>query len=294
MEDVILESFPFDGMDVLNEESGQFESDRLYSANIFAKYFKKFLSNGVYFGEYNNYEESSMKVSLDGGMNIKVAPGAGLIEGVDFDNVEERIFTLDRPESGTRIDRVVVQLDNSLDVRAIKLLIKQGNGTTPAELQRDANIYELCIAEITASSSSNLTENNIIDKRLNKDLCGIVNSLISIDGEELYQKFQAYIDTVTEELVRKDQDIVFKGSVQDSTGRRLSQNDFTDEYVTKLDSLRNTSVVNSLTSDYTSAALSAAMGKELNLSKQNKIKIGTTEPTASELDDGDIYLQIFD
>lgn len=213
MAEVILDSFPFDSMEVYNEESGQMEDDRLYEAKIFREYFRKFLSNGVYYGDYKNYKENSMKVSLDGGMNIKVAPGAGIIEGADFENTEDRIFSLDRPVSGNRKDRVVVQFNSSLDARAIKLYIKQGDGSTAATLQRDENIYEICIAEITVKSTSNITAEDIIDKRLDKTVCGIVNSLITVDGEELYQQFQNYIDTVTEDLVMKDQNSVITGKI---------------------------------------------------------------------------------
>lgn len=44
-------------------------------------------------------------------------------------------------------------------------------------------------------------------------MCGIVNSLISIDGEKIYKKFQAYIDEVAEALVRKDKDNVVTGKI---------------------------------------------------------------------------------
>ena len=225
MSDIILESFPFDAMEVLNTESQQMEPDREYEAKIFRKYFRMFLSNGVYFGDYKNYGENSMKVSLDGGMNVKVAPGAGLIEGADFENTAERIITLERPTSGERVDRIVVQLNDSLDVRQTKLIVKEGNGTTPATLQRDNNIYEICIAEVTVKSTGNITEEDIADKRLNKDVCGIVNSLISVDGEELYQKFQDYIDTVTDNLVRKDEEnVVISGIFQDANGGTSENN----------------------------------------------------------------------
>lgn len=208
-----LESFPFDSMQVLNEESGQMEDDRLYEASVFRRYFQMFLSNGVYYGDYKNYKENSMKVTLDGGMTIKVAKGAGIIEGTDFENLEERLFSLERPVSGNRVDRVVVQMNNSLDVRATKLLIKPGEGTTPAELQRDENIYEICIAEVTVKSTSNIESADIVDKRANKEVCGIVNSLITVDGEELYQRFQEYIDSTTDNLVRKDQDSTITGKL---------------------------------------------------------------------------------
>lgn len=210
---VTLKSFPFDSMQVLNEESQQMEDDRLYEAEIFRKYFAKFLSNGVYYGHYNNYGENGMKVTVDTGLTIKVAKGAGIINGVDYELEEDTLFVLDRPTTGDRVDRVVVKVDNTLAVRETQLYIKEGNGATPASLQRDDNIYEICIAEVTVKSTSNLTEEDITDTRIDNDLCGIVNSLISVDGQELYEQFQDYIDTVTENLVRKDQDNIITGKL---------------------------------------------------------------------------------
>ncbi len=210
---VTLKSFPFDSMEVLNSASGQMEPDRLYEAEIFRKYFAKFLSSGVYFGHYKNYGENSMKVTADGGLNIKIAKGAGIIEGADYENEEERIITLERPTSGNRIDRVIVKLDKTLAVRETQLYVKQGNGTTPVSLQRDDNIYEICLAEVTVRSSSNITQTDIVDRRIKKDVCGIVTSLISIDGEELYQKFQQYIESIKSNLVLKNQDNTITGKL---------------------------------------------------------------------------------
>ena len=211
--EITLNSFPFDSMEVLNTESQQMEPDRLYEAEIFRKYFAKFLSNGVYYGQYKNYGENSMKVTADGGLNIRVAKGAGLIEGADFENEEERVFTLERPANGSRIDRVIVKLDKTLAVRETQLYIKQGTESAGPALQRDDNIYEICLAEVIVKSTTNITEADVVDKRTNSNLCGIVNSLISVDGEELYQAFQDYIDTVTNNLVRKDQDSTITGKL---------------------------------------------------------------------------------
>lgn len=210
---VILKSFPFDSMEVLNEESGKMEDDRLYEAEVFRKYFAKFLSNGVYFGNYKNYGENSMKVTADGGVNIRVAIGAGIIEGADYELEDEQTFTLERPISGNRVDRVIVRFDRTLAERNTYLLIKQGEETTPATLQRDDNIYEICLAEVTVESTTNITENNVKDTRFNKDLCGIVNSLISVDGEELYQRFQEYIDGIKKNLILSNQDNIIKGKL---------------------------------------------------------------------------------
>lgn len=211
--EITLRSFPFDSMEVLNSESGKMEPDRLYEAEIFRKYFAKFLSNGVYFGNYKNYGENSMKVTADGGLNVKVATGAGIIEGADFENEESRTFTLERPTSGNRVDRIVIKLDKTLATRATQLYVKTGDGTVAATLQRDDNIYEICIAEVTVKSTSNIEQSDIVDKRTDTSLCGIVNSLISVDGEELYQKFQDYIDSVTENLILSNQDNIIKGKL---------------------------------------------------------------------------------
>lgn len=215
---VTLKSFPFDSVKQLNEESGQMEDDRLYAAEIFRKYFAKFLSNGVYYGHYKNYGENSMKVSLDTGLTIKVSKGTGIIEGADYELENDTLFALERPATGTRKDRVIVKFDNTLGTRETQLYIKQGNETTPATLQRDENIYEICIAEVTVKSTSNLVDTDIIDTRLDKNLCGIVDSLVSVDGKEMYEKFQQYIDTVTENLVRKDQDSVIEGKLTVKNG----------------------------------------------------------------------------
>lgn len=238
MSDIELKSFPFDSMDTLNEDSGQMEPDREYEAEFFRKYFAKFLSNGVYLGHYKNYGDNSMKVSLDTGLTIKVAKGAGIIEGADYENENDQLITLERPVAGTRIDRVVVQMNASLDTRASKLIIKQGDGTTPAELTRTENIYEICIAEVTVRSTTNLTDNDIRDTRFDTDLCGIVNSLISISGDEIVAEFREYVDSVASNLVRKDQSSVINGTITDNNGG-TSKNNFTDVYRDKLDGIAN-------------------------------------------------------
>lgn len=208
-----LKSFPFDSMEVLNSESGNMEPDRLYEAEIFRKYFAKFLSNGVYFGHYKNFGETGMKVSLDNGLTIRVSAGCGIINGADYELEDDSLFVLERPANGNRVDRIVVKVDDTLAIRETQLYIKEGNGTTPAALQRDENIYEICVAEVTVKSTSNIVEEDIVDTRLDKELCGIVNSLIAVDGKELYQRFQNYIDEVAENLVRKDRDNIIEGKL---------------------------------------------------------------------------------
>ena len=301
---VTLKSFPFDSMEILNEQSQQMEDDRLYEAEVFRRYFAKFLSNGVYFGEYKGYKENSMKVTSNGGLNIRVAKGCGIIEGADYENETEQVFTLERPSSGERKDRIIVRLDKTLSERNTYLLIKEGNGTTPATLQRDNNIYEICIAEITVKSTTNITAEDVIDTRLNKEICGIVNSLISVDGEELYQNFQAYIDTVIANLVRKDQDIIIDKNIvaktiKQSNGKTFSSNDFTNAYKQKLDGIANGANNYSHPSTHPATMIQESSARrfvsdsEKNTwnGKQKAITKGTGNPSGGS--NGDFYIQYF-
>jgi len=302
--EITLKSFPFDTLEVLNEESGQMEPDRLYEAEVFRKYFAKFLSNGVYFGNYKNYKENSMKVTSDGGLNIKVAVGAGLIEGADFENEEERVFSLERPITGERVDRVIVKLDKTLATRETQLYVKEGNGTTAAILQRDDNIYEICLAEVTVKSTTNITPEDVVDTRLKNDICGIVNSLITVDGEELYKRFKDYIDTVTGNLVRKDQDIIIEGNIvaktiKQSDGKTFSSNDFTNTYKSKLEGIEyNANNYThpdihsaSMISESSSRRFVTDSEKNTWNNKQKAITKGTGNPTGGS--NGDIYIQYF-
>lgn len=245
MIDIELKSFPFDSMKVLNEESGQMEGDRRYDAKTFREYFKMFLSNGVYYGNFNNYGENGLKVVLDGGLNIKVLKGMGMIEGADYQLPEDEVIALERPTAGTRIDRVVIRLDDTLATRKTFLAIKEGNATTKATLQRDDNIYEICIAEVTVKSTTNLSNADIKDTRLDKSLCGIVNSLITIDGEEIYQQFQQYVENIKSNLVLKNQDntitgkLIVNGGIEANVKGTLDGNSAT---ATKLQTARTISL----------------------------------------------------
>ncbi len=122
---ITLKSFPFDSMEVLNQESGQMEDDRLYEAGVFRRYFAKFLSNGVYFGHYKDCGENGMKVSLDTGLTIKVSKGCGIINGADYELENDTLFVLERPSSGERKDRVVIRVDDTLAIRETQLYIKE-------------------------------------------------------------------------------------------------------------------------------------------------------------------------
>lgn len=162
------------------EKSGFFNSnggDRVYDATDFAAYFGNLVSNGIFYRTSSN-----LQVSVSTGMNITVQPGSAWINGYNYENTTP----LDLPVAtangvNPRIDRVVIRWDNV--GRSINLDVKTGiAAATPAppDLNRNADMYELGIADITVVKGAvAITADNIADTRLNTTLCGLVNSLVT-------------------------------------------------------------------------------------------------------------------
>lgn len=162
------------------EKSGFFNSnngDRIYDATDFAAYFGDLVSNGVFYRTPDN-----LKVSAAAGMNVVIQPGSAWINGYHYQNTTPLDLPISTADGvNPRIDRVVLQWSNV--GRAITLAVKTGTpAPVPAapDLTRTADIYELGIADITISKGVVSTSDNLIsDTRMNSDLCGLVNSLVS-------------------------------------------------------------------------------------------------------------------
>ena len=162
------------------ERSGFFNSsdgDRLYDATDFASYFGKLASNGIFYATATN-----LQVTASGGMGINVAAGSAWINGYSYENTESLTLPLVTADGiNPRIDRVVIRW--SLINREIKLAVLTGaavpSPTVPA-LTRTADTYELGIADILVpQGSAVVAPENITDTRLDTELCGLVNSLVS-------------------------------------------------------------------------------------------------------------------
>lgn len=162
------------------EKSGFFNSsdgDRVYDATDFAAYFGSLVSNGVFYATPTN-----LLVSPGIGLAVSIAAGSAWINGYRYENTNDLNMPLATADgSNPRIDRVVVRL--SQITRNIQLAIVTGAPTsTPIapELTRTSDVYELGIADVLVpSAATSISANNIIDTRLNTNLCGLVNSLVS-------------------------------------------------------------------------------------------------------------------
>ena len=162
------------------QKSGFFNSnngDRVYDASDFASYFSKLVSNGIFYTDADN-----LKVISGGGMAVSVQAGSAWISGYCYENTDALELTLDIADGvNPRIDRVILRW--SAVERNIKLAIKTGaavsSPTAPA-LTRNSDVYELGLADVAvAKGILAVNAGNITDTRLNSNLCGTVNSLIS-------------------------------------------------------------------------------------------------------------------
>lgn len=162
------------------EKSGFFNSsggDRVYSATDFAAYFGRLVSNGIFYATPSN-----LLVTVASGMEITVHPGAGWINGYSYENTAPLVLTLDTADGvNPRVDRVVIRW--SALARNIRLDVSKGAASatpTPPALVRNDDIWELGIADVAVGKGVvSLTAGNITDTRLQADLCGLINSLVT-------------------------------------------------------------------------------------------------------------------
>ncbi len=167
--------------------------DRLYDASRFAEYFATFIGNGVF-----PQPGDGLQVMSNNDMTISIRPGKGWINGYIVINDTDYIIAID-PADGVlrRIDRIVLRWD--IEDREIRIEVKKGafaSSPVVQPLQRDADAYELVLADIVVNKGAiSISQANITDLRMNSELCGIVHALIDqVDFTTLFNQYQDWID----------------------------------------------------------------------------------------------------
>lgn len=187
--------------------SGFFNSingDRRYDARRFAEYFASFIGNGIFPNPSTN-----LQVVSNGDMTVTVKAGKAWIDGYILINDDDYILKIDVADGVlSRIDRVVLRYD--VADREIRIEVKKGTfASSPVAptLQRDADAYELAIADIKVNKGAvSITQNNITDLRLNNELCGIVHGTVDqVDTTTLFNQYQDWINQKKNEF---DSDLV--------------------------------------------------------------------------------------
>ena len=176
------------------EKSSFFNSvshDRTYRAEDWAEYFASFIGNGVF-----PVPSTGLQVVIDNGMNLLLKAGKAWINGYFYNNTSDLTITIGTADGQlNRIDRIVVRWDltNRIISAEVKSSAYSASPTAPA-LQRDADIYELALADVYVGAGvTAITQSNITDQRLNTSLCGIVAAVVNqIDTEAFNAQLQAW------------------------------------------------------------------------------------------------------
>lgn len=192
------------------EKSSFFNSvshDRVYRAEEWAEYFASFIGNGVFPVPSNN-----LQVVAGSGMVVTVKAGKAWINGYFYYNTGDLSLTLPVADGVlNRIDRIVVRWD--LTERLISVVVKSSvpsASPTPPALQRDADAYELCLADITTGAGvTAISQAVITDRRLDPSICGVVAGVVDqIDTAAFNAQLEAWFSDYKGQSLQEFNDLV--------------------------------------------------------------------------------------
>lgn len=210
------------------EEQADGSYDRVYTAEQFAYYFSKFIGNGIYINPSTQCQVSQASTV---GMSVDVAIGDAYINGCWYQNTSVKNLQINIASGSLdRIDLVVLRWSKA--TRDIKAEIVTGTAAATAQapaLQRDENIYELCLAKILVNrASTQITNSMIVDTRSNNDLCGFVHGVVDqIDTTNLFQQFTATFNEFFDEGSQEFSDWVLQKQEEYNNFVESKNNDFT-------------------------------------------------------------------
>ena len=165
--------------------------DRVYDADSFSDWLKKFFITGVF--------KDEMQVTAAGGMYVQVGGGYTNINGkvMQFDQTTLTVGTAD--SRYYRIDSVIVER-NDTDRQFYLKIVQGGTGTessvTGVTPTRSGGIYQLILARIKVKPGATfITQQDITDTRADSDLCGIVAGTVEqMDFSQFKAQFDAYFE----------------------------------------------------------------------------------------------------
>lgn len=186
----------------LRNQSGQY--DIKYTAEDYSNNLAAVISNGV-----RRSGDDDLRVKAIGGYALSINPGRAWINGRWYWNdAEYSSFSVPTPPVGdrSRIDRIALRLDTSIDGRRIRLVYLQGDPAAspePPALTRSGSIYEIAIADIAVpAAAGSITQSNITDRRGDRDVCGWITTPVGYDDyfESLDAEFLSWFQQVRDRV----------------------------------------------------------------------------------------------
>ncbi len=117
------------------------------------------------------------------GLQAQVGVGRAMVEGYSYalldDGGEPMLLAHEAALTQPRIDRVVLRLDKSAEVKSIRVAVKQGTAAAapqPPELTRGDTVYEVSLAQVRiAVGAGTLRDEDITDERADEAVCGTLD-----------------------------------------------------------------------------------------------------------------------
>lgn len=184
-----LTAFPYDSEIIKYEKDGTPVYDRAVDSKVFRNLFLKYFTEGVDPNGGFTVVENSTQGAL-------VKKGWANIRGVFIELKSDTPITFDAADSMDRIDRVVLRHNDTKSVRYADVVILKGspsNSPQAPNITRDETIWDIVLADVSIrKNSSNVTQAQITDRRLDSELCGIVAGTIKeVDTTTLYNQIQS-------------------------------------------------------------------------------------------------------
>lgn len=197
--------------------------DRVYDANDFSEWLKKFYTTGVFNGD--------LAVTASGGMTVSVSSGYVNIEGkVKFFSTPTTLTIAIAGGTYERIDTVVAECNYSDREITVKVVTGAYSVSPKATAPvRTAAAYQLVLAQIdVAAGATEITQKNITDKRMDSNVCGLVTGTVSqIDFSTVKAQFDSWFEDV-------------KGTLDsDAAGNLKNQIDAANEKIDTLNSIKS-------------------------------------------------------
>lgn len=179
----------------MSVRSGFFNSsngDRKYDAEDIGNYFRGLITNGVL-----DSIDNRLQVTAGEGLTVNVDTGQAFVNCHWLINDAMLSLSLAAADvQYSRIDRVVLRLDTSDNVRTITIAVLKGTNSlnpTAPKLTRGINVHELCLADIyIRANAKSIDQTDITDRRADTALCGFVTGLIDqVDTSDLYAQYEA-------------------------------------------------------------------------------------------------------
>lgn len=170
-------------------------------------------------------------------MGVQVSDGVGWLANAGKDGIA---WWIDDEQTGgtklqltvaaadgalNRIDRIIVEwkTTNYVDLPEVKVLTGTASSAPIAPaLTNNSTIRQISLAQIyVAAGTTEITANMIKDERLNSAVCGLVTDGISIDTSMMQYQFEAFLDSIQQELA----------ALEAGTGVEMAKLKFTDTSV---------------------------------------------------------------